>query len=181
MVKSLRSSGSQSVFNWFNTRIVTPVRYDYPTCYQDFQIGTVVAHERSRVVTETDNLLFSRLSGHEHPSLFPYTGQRGGAARVLPFLVLAICGGIAVRGTSQSAIANLGWDYVRFPNPAFVGDQLRAVSYIVAKRLSNRDSTRGIVTIITYGIKQDDVIVLEARRSFLVDAALRSIQAGEEE
>jgi len=139
-------------------------------------------HEQRRVVTETDNLLFSRLSGHEHPSLFPYTQERGGrAAQVLPFLVLAICGGIAVRGTSQSAIANLGWDYVRFPGPTYVGDQLRAVSHIAAKRLSNRDPTRGIVTIITYGIKQDDIIVLEARRSFLVDAGLPSLQAEEEE
>jgi itaconyl-CoA hydratase len=151
-------------------------RYLCPTRYEDFEVGAVVLHEQRRVVTETDNLLFSRLSGHEHPSLFVYAQQQQGAVPVLPFLVLAICGGVAVRATSQQAIANLGWEYIRFPNPAYVGDSLRAISHVAAKRLSRRDPNRGIVTIVTYGVRQDDAIVLEARRSFLMPAGSDAIQ-----
>lgn len=144
--------------------------YARPTRYEDFTVGAVVSHAQRRVVTETDNLLFSRLSGHEHASLFPYAQHRQGAVPALPFLVLAICGGVAVRAMSQAAIANLGWEYVRFPNPAYVGDLLRAMSRVAEKRLSRRDPARGIVTIVTYGLRQDDAIVLEAKRSFLVPA-----------
>jgi itaconyl-CoA hydratase len=144
--------------------------YRSPTRYEDFVVGAVLLHEQRRVVTETDNLLFSRLSAHEHPCLFPYARRRDGPVAVLPFLVLAICGGVAVRATSQAAIANLGWEYVRFPNPAYVGDLLGAVSRIEDKRLSRHDPAKGVVTIVTYGVRQDDTIVLEAKRSFLVRA-----------
>ena len=142
--------------------------YDAPRWYEDFQINAVIEHAQRRVVTEVDNLLFSRLTGHEHPSLFPYARRQEGPVVALPFLVLAICGGMAVRATSQGAIANLGWEYVRFPHAAHVGDELRAVTQIVGKRLSRGDATRGIVTIITFGIHQNDAVVLEAKRSFLV-------------
>jgi len=148
---------------------MTAAQYEYPLHYDDFEPGVVVAHAQRRIVTETDNLLFSRLSGHEHPSLFPYAGGTPQApAVVLPFLVLSICGGIAVRATSQSAIANLGWDYVRFPEPAHIGDELRAVTRIEGKRLSKSNPSRGVVTIITYGLNQRDSVLLEAKRSFLV-------------
>lgn len=151
--------------------------YPSPARYEDFVVGAVIEHRQRRVVTEADNLLFSRLSGHEHPSLFAYAQEQRGPVPVLPFLVLAICGGLAVRATSQGAIANLGWEYVRFPNPAHVGDRLRAVSRVAEKRLSRRDPARGIVTIVTYGARQDDAIVLEAKRSFLVPAGTASNQA----
>ena len=150
--------------------------YALPTRYEDFLVGAVVLHEQRRVVTETDNLLFSRLSGHEHPSLFAYAQEQRGPVPVLPFLVLAICGGVAVRATSQEAIANLGWEYIRFPNQAYVGDLLRAISHVADKRLSRRDPARGIVTIITYGVRQDEAIVLEAKRSFLVPAGSSAVE-----
>jgi itaconyl-CoA hydratase len=142
--------------------------YANPSNYEDFVPGTVVAHAQRRVVTETDNLLFSRLSGHEHPSLFPYATSAPEPVAVLPFLVLSICGGMAVRATSQGAIANLGWEYVRFPQRAHIGDELRAVTSIDSKRLSKSNPARGVVTIITYGLNQNDAVVLEAKRSFLV-------------
>src|SRR6478672_6439762 len=95
--------------------------YEYPSRYNDFVTGTVIAHAQLRVVTETDNLLYSRLSGHEHPYFFAYAGHREGPAAVNPLLVLGYVGGIVVRATSQNAIANLGWDSIVFPERAFVG------------------------------------------------------------
>lgn len=146
---------------------MTTARYDCPVHFEDFQPGVVVAHAQRRVVTETDNLLFARLTGHEHPSLFPYAAAAAQPVAVVPFLVLAICGGMAVRATSQGAIANLGWEYARFPQRAHVGDELRAVTSIAGKRLSRNNPARGVVTIVTYGLNQHDAVVLEARRTFL--------------
>jgi len=150
--------------------------YEYPEYFEEVKTGIVIAHAQRRIVTETDNLLFSRLSGHEHPSFFSYAVSTSEPVAVLPFLVLAICGGIAVRATSQGAIANLGWEYVRFPGRAHVGDELRAVTRIDDKRASKSNPVRGIVTIITYGLNQHDVVVLEAKRSFLARARASSTE-----
>lgn len=142
--------------------------YVSPEKYEDFVVGEVVEHAQRRVVTEADNILFSRLSMHEHPSVFPYAKAGPTPALVNPFVVLGIVGGLAVRCTSQHALANLGWKYVRFHNPVRVGDELRSRTEIKAKRLSAKDPTRGIVTIITYGLVDDATLVSEANRSFLV-------------
>jgi len=139
-----------------------------PHRFEDFTVGALIAHRQRRRLTDADNLLFARLSGHEHPSLFAYAEPASGRARALPFLVLSICGGMAVRATSKHAIANLGWTYIRFPTPAYVGDVLRSLTRIEDKRLSQTDPARGIVTIVTFGIREDDSIVLEAKRSFLI-------------
>ena len=62
---------------------MTLLRYEYPRRYADFMPGTVIAHEQRRVITEADNLLYSRLSGHEHPYFFAYAEKREGRARAL--------------------------------------------------------------------------------------------------
>lgn len=142
--------------------------YVYPHEFDDFAVGQVIEHEQRRVLTEADNLLFSRMSGHEHPALFPYGSAAAGPVPVNPFLVLAIVGGISVRATSKGAIANLGWKYVRFPERAFVGDELRAITEIRGKRQSKSNPARGIVNIGTYGLTQDGRVVSETDRSFMV-------------
>lgn len=142
--------------------------YPLPLRYDEFLVGAIVEHEQRRVVTEMDNLLFSRMSGHEHPDIFPYARGTKDAVPINPFLVLAIVGGLAVRATSQKAIANLGWEYVRFPGRAFVGEELRAVTLLKDKRLSASNPDRGIVNIITFGLTAVDRVVSEANRSFLV-------------
>lgn len=142
--------------------------YEYPSRYDDFVPGTVIDHVQRRVVTETDNLIFSRLSGHEHPYFLAYAEHRKGPAAVNPLLVLGYVGGLVVRATSQNAIANLGWESIIFPERTYVGDELHALTEIVSKRLSRNDPSRGIVTIRTIGLNQHDKIVLVAKRAFLV-------------
>ena len=142
--------------------------YAYPACYDEFIPGTVISHAQRRVVTETDDLLYSRLSGHEHPFFFAYGQRQERSVAVNPLLVLGFVGGLAVRATSQNAIANLGWESIAFPERAYVGDELRAVTEIVSKRLSRNDPSRGIITIRTVGLNQHDKVVLVAKRAFLV-------------
>ena len=142
--------------------------YEYPARFDDFAIGTVIEHAQRRVVTETDNLFFSRLGGHEHPYFFAYGRRADGAVPVNPLLVLAYVGGMVVRATSQNAIANLGWESIVFPTRVHVGDELRALTEISDKRLSRNDPSRGIIKIKTIGLNQESAVVLVARRAFLV-------------
>lgn len=142
--------------------------YEYPRRYEDFMPGTVIEHEQRRVITHMDNLLYARLSGHEHPFFFAYAARCGERTEVNPFLVLGLVGGLAVRATSQGAIANLGWESITFPNRVYVGDELRALTEILGKRVSKSDSGRGIVRIRTIGLSQDDQVVSVATRAFLV-------------
>lgn len=147
---------------------MTLPRYAYPRRYEDFAPGTVVAHAQRRVITEADNLLYSRLSAHEHPYFFAYAQKREGRIPANPLLVLGIVGGLAVRATSQSAIANLGWLSISFPARAYIGDELHAVSEILDKRISAGDPGRGIITIRTSGLNEHDDVVSVATRAFLV-------------
>jgi len=144
--------------------------YEYPSRYQDFAPGTVIEHEQRRVITHMDNVLYARLSGHEHPFFFAYGARNEGRTPVNPFLVLGVVGGLAVRATSQSAIANLGWESISFPECAYVWDELRAVTEILDKRLSKKDASKGIIRIRTTGLNQDDRVVSIAVRSFMVNA-----------
>jgi acyl dehydratase len=97
-----------------------------------------------------------------------YAGQQEPYGRVLvnSVFTLALVTGLSVPDTSEGAIANLGWDRVRLPNPVFVGDTLHACTTIVDKRLSR--SGRGIVTVHTEGVNQRGQTVIEFSRSFMM-------------
>ena len=44
--------------------------------------------------------------------------------------------GMCVSGTSQKAIANLGWEEIKIPAPVFVGDTLYSETEVLDKRES---------------------------------------------
>jgi itaconyl-CoA hydratase len=69
---------------------------------------------------------------------------------------------------SENAVANLGWDEIRLPNPVFVGDTLYAETTILDKRKSESRPYAGIVNIQTRGFKQDDTTVIEFKRTVMV-------------
>ena len=71
-------------------------------------------------------------------------------------------------GTSQKAIANLGWEEIKLPAPVFVGDTLYSETEVLDKRESKSRPTQGIVRVRHIGKNQDNVIVMDMVRSFLV-------------
>jgi len=75
---------------------------------------------------------------------------------------------MAVSGTSQKAIANLGWEEIKIPAPVFVGDTLYSETEVLDKRQSKSRPTQGIVRVRHIGKNQDKVIVMNMVRSFLV-------------
>jgi len=81
---------------------------------------------------------------------------------------LALITGMCVSGTSQKAIANLGWEEIKLPAPVFVGDTLYSETEVLDKRESKSRPTQGIVKVKHIGKNQDNAIVMDMVRSFLV-------------
>ena len=139
--------------------------------YEDFTVGDVYEHWPGRTVTETDNVWFTNLTMNTHPVHFDShyaAATEFGRCLVNSTLTLALVAGMAVSGSSQRAVANLGWEEVKMPAPVFVGDTLYAETEVLGKRLSKSRPTQGIVRVRHIGRNQDGVIVIDMIRSFLV-------------
>ena len=83
-------------------------------------------------------------------------------------LTLALVLGQSVSDVSQQAMANLGFDEVRFTHPVFVGDTVYAESIVLAARESASRPYAGIVTVRTRGLNQQGDECLSYVRSALI-------------
>jgi acyl dehydratase len=157
----------------YGIRRIGPQRYreDPGRYFEDFEVGDVYEHWPGRTVTETDNVWFTNLTMNSHPIHFDahYASKTEfGRCLVNSTLTLALIAGMSVAGTSQKAIANLGWEEVKLPAPVFVGDTLYAESEVLGKRESKSRPTQGIVRVRHLGRNQEGVVVMDMTRSFLV-------------
>ena len=113
--------------------------------FEEFAVGRVFDHPLRRTVTETDNLLMSTLTHTPAPLHLDAEYMKGteyGRILVNSCFTLGLMVGISVNDTTQgTAVANLGWDEVRFPAPIFVGDTLRIESEVLEVRESKSRPT----------------------------------------
>lgn len=138
--------------------------------FEDFAPGHVYEHALGRTITETDNTWFTLLTMNSNPiHVDAHYASRTEFGRPLvnSTLTLAIVTGISVQDVSQNAV-NLGWEYVKLPNPVFEGDTLYAYSEILSTRPSESRPHMGVVTFKTVGVNQERVPVLELKRTILV-------------
>lgn len=166
--------------NYSGVRKIGPQRYreDPGRYFEDFTIGDIYEHWPGRTVTETDNIWFTNLTMNTHPVHFDanYASQTEfGKCLVNSTLTLALIMGMSVGGTSQKAIANLGWEEVKIPAPVFVGDTLYAESEVLDKRESQSRPQQGIVRVRHIGKNQNGVVVMDIVRSFLVARSGHSV------
>ncbi|WP_223766460.1 MaoC family dehydratase [Streptomyces huiliensis] len=139
--------------------------------YEEFTVGDVIEHRPGRTITEMDNVLMSTLSMNDAPLHIDAAfcaDTPWGRPLVSSLVTLSIVGGMTARSTSGKALANLGWDRIRLPNPVFTGDTLYASTEILGKRLSRSRPGEGIVSCRTTGTKSTGEVVLVFERSFLV-------------
>ena len=138
---------------------------------EDFTIGQIFDHPLRRTVTETDNLLFTTLSHNPaqlHLDAEYMKGTEYGRILVNSCFTLGLMVGISVNDTTQgTAVANLGWDEVRFPAPIFVGDTLRIETEVLDVRPSRSRPEQGIVTFAHRAFNQDGVLVAHCKRASL--------------
>ena len=139
--------------------------------FEELEVGQRFDHAIRRTVTETDNLLFSTLT--HNPALLHLDAEYMktsdyGQILVNSTFTLGLMVGISVGDTTLgTAVANLGWDEVRFPAPVFIGDTLRIETEVAELRDSKSRPDAGIVTFIHRAFKQDGTLVASCRRTGL--------------
>jgi len=139
--------------------------------FDELEVGQVFRHAIRRTVTETDNLLITTIT-HNPAQLhldeeYMRTTQFG-ARIVNSVFTLGLMVGVSVGDTTLgTAVANLGWDEVRFPRPVFAGDTLRVETEVVELRESRSRSDQGIVTFVHRAYNQRDELVASCKRTGL--------------
>ena len=106
----------------FGIKKVGPNRYreDPGRYFEDFNVGDIYEHWPGRTITETDNIWFTNLTMNTHPVHFD--ANYASKTEFKRYLVnsaftLSLVTGMCVSGTSQKAIANLGWEEIKLPAP----------------------------------------------------------------
>lgn len=139
--------------------------------FDDMVVGQRFDHPIRRTVTETDNVLFSAMTHNPaqlHLDEEYMKGTEFGARIVNSVFTLGLMVGISVGDTTLgTAVANLGWDEVRFPKPVFHGDTIHVVTEVVELRESRSRPDAGIVTFLHQAFNQKDDLVASCKRSGL--------------
>lgn len=137
--------------------------------FDELEVGRVFQHEIRRTVTETDNVWFSALT-HNPAYLhldeeYCRTQTEFGQRLVNSAFLLALMVGISVGETTLgTAVANLGWDEVRFPKPVFHGDTIRVETEVIDLRESRSRPDQGIVTFLHRAYNQRGELVAHCKR-----------------
>jgi acyl dehydratase len=142
--------------------------------YEDMDVGDVFRSRFGRTVSEYDNLLFTCLTLNTNSIHFDadYASKtRFGQILVNSTFTLALITGMTVPDTSENALANLQWTDIKLPSPVYVGDTLWAESEILDKRESKSNPEVGIVSMRCRGINQRGQVVIEYRRTFMLQKA----------
>jgi len=139
--------------------------------FDELSLGQRFDHAIRRTVTETDNILFTTLSHNPaqlHLDAEYMKGSEYGQVLVNSCFTLSLMVGVSVGDTTLgTAVANLGWDEVRFPRPVFVGDTLNIVTEVLELRESKSRPDAGIVTFLHQAFNQRGELVASCKRSGL--------------
>ena len=139
--------------------------------FDELSVGQKFEHPIRRTVTETDNVLFTAMT--HNPALLHLDeeymkGTDFGQRIVNSAFTLGLMVGISVGDTTLgTAIANLGWDEVRFPKPLFHGDTVRVETEVIELRDSKSRPDAGIVTFLHKAYNQHGELVASCKRSGL--------------
>ena len=139
--------------------------------FDELYVGQKFDHPIRRTVTEMDNVLFTSLT--HNPALLHLDeeymkGTEFGTRIVNSAFTLGLMVGITIGDTTLgTAVANLGWDDVRFPKPLFHGDTVRVESEVIELRESKSRPDAGIVTFLHQAFNQKGELVATCKRSGL--------------
>ena len=140
--------------------------------FDELEVGQTFDHPIRRTISETDNVLFTTMT-HNPAALhldeeYCRNETEFGQRLVNSCFTLSLMVGISVNETTLgTAVANLGWDEVRFPKPLFHGDTVRVETEVVDLRESKSRPDQGIVTFEHRCYNQNDELVASCKRAGL--------------
>lgn len=139
--------------------------------FDELEVGQVFRHAIRRTLTETDNILFTAMTHNPaqlHLDEEYMKGTEYGTRLVNSAFTLGLMVGISVGDTTLgTAVANLGWDEVRFPKPLFHGDTIHVETEVIELRESKSRPDQGVVTFLHRAFNQHDELVASCKRSGL--------------
>lgn len=139
--------------------------------FEEFNVGDVYKHWPGRTITEADDMLFCMLTMNHHPLHIDANYAKDsdyGRQVVVGNLVVDIAFGQSVPDVSGKALANLGFQEIKFLAPTFHGDTIYSESEVLAKKESSSRPDRGIITVETRAHNQDGKLMMSFRRSVMV-------------
>jgi acyl dehydratase len=139
--------------------------------FEDFEVGDIYEHPLGRTVTQADNIWFSCVTMNTNPIHFDevYASQTAFKRPLVnSCFTLALVTGQSVIDLTMNAVANLGWDEVKLPNPLFEGDTVYARSEVLETRESKSRPNVGLVKVKTIGVNQQGTPVIEFMRTFMI-------------
>lgn len=140
--------------------------------FEDWRVGDHLAHEIRRTVTEADNLFFTVMTHNPQPLHLDVEAAKAsefGRILVNGTFTFSLMVGLSVGDTTLGTlVANLGYDGLVMPKPVFIGDTLRAESWVEALKESRSRPEAGIVTFRHEAINQRDEVVCRCLRSALI-------------
>jgi itaconyl-CoA hydratase len=139
--------------------------------FEDFEVGDIYEHPLGRTITQADNIWFSCVTMNTNPIHFDaeYASHTEFKRPLVnSCFTLALVTGQSVIDLTMNAVANLGWDEVRLPNPLFEGDTVYARSEVLDRRESKTRPAVGIVKVKTTGVNQHGTPVIEFTRTFMI-------------
>lgn len=138
--------------------------------FDELRVGQAFQHAIRRTVTETDNVWVSALT--HNPAYLHLDEQycrehtEFGQRIVNSAFTLGLMVGISVGDTTLgTAVANLGWDEVRFPKPVFHGDTIRVETEVLELRESKSRPNAGVVVFMHRAYNQRNELVAQCKRS----------------
>jgi len=140
--------------------------------YEEFEVGMVFSHAIQHTITVAENENFSHMTHNPSPLHLDAEFMKSteyGRPIVNSCLTLSLMVGVSVGDTTDgTALANLGWDDVRFPAPVFPGDTLHFETEVAQMRASKSRPNAGIVTFTHRGFSQSDELVAVCKRFALM-------------
>ena len=139
--------------------------------FEDFEVGDIYEHPLGRTVTQADNIWFTCLTMNTNTIHFDaeYASHTEFKRPLVnSCFTLALVTGQSVIDLTINAVANLGWDDVKLPNPLFEGDTVYAKSEVLTVRESKSRPKVGVVTVKTTGVNQKGTPVIEFTRTFMI-------------
>lgn len=138
--------------------------------FEDFQVGNEYQHTLGRTVIDPDEVWFAGVTTAQNPMHFnrDYASRtRFGKQTVNAPFTNATVTGMSESDLGQNAEI-IGWDFIKVPNPLFIGETVYAKSEVVDVQECEDDPTKGVVTLKSTGITAEGKVVIISQRKILV-------------
>lgn len=143
-------------------------------CFEDFEVGDVLAHEVGRTVSEAELSGLATLSRNSHPlhtdEVYCKTGSFAKTRVAFGGLVLSWAVALTSRDTAGNAIWDMGIAEAAHTGSVLAGDTLFSASQVIAKE--RFDERTGAVTLRIVATKNTPARALLAKGASLFEAEL---------